>query len=266
MELLQKTKSARQHNMNTYKYHHQINQNDDDDIVISKLKNYKKPVIVKIQNENTPFIKRELPILHLLHNYKNTAKYICDFSCIDEERRWIKPIKHHVTLCNGVKEPMRFIIMEYIENGDIEPFLTTTQNIPALQSFFIQSACVIFELAEKYKITHGDLHSGNILLKTATNKTATYEIQDTTYRIQTHGKIPIIIDFGRARLETRKIAFTHIMEDITVLFHIYLSYIKQNEHIPQIIIDNIKDFIFTKKHKKEVVRTIENLFRDRSDA
>ena len=53
---------------------------------------------------------------------------------------------------------------EYIAHGDVSDFLRFPQESHVIKSIILQVACIIMQLASIYKIYHGDINSGNILI------------------------------------------------------------------------------------------------------
>jgi hypothetical protein len=72
-----------------------------------------------------------------------------------------------------------------------------------LSSLLLQTLCVLKIAQNKIKFTHSDLHLGNIMLVDTSNQFVCYRLADDkgkwyNYVIPTHGKIPVIIDYGTA--------------------------------------------------------------------
>jgi hypothetical protein len=63
-------------------------------------------------------------------------------------------------------------------------------------SLFLQILCLIWSLVEA-KISHFDLHSGNILIVKTEEKRREYNAFGITYYVKTYGYSPIIIDYDR---------------------------------------------------------------------
>ena len=263
MEFLPKTRKATMINVDTYKYQKKLltpsqtpsASNPIFNELKTRLKYYRKPVIVKIQNddENTR-IKRELSILHLLgaHDFQNIPKLICEFSCIDDkENQWIKQVNKYMKITVGQPEPLHFTVIEYIENGEICPFMSSA-NIDTIRSFFLQTACMIIQLSE-LGIKHNLLYHCNFLVKRVKHKTATYKIQNTTYNIPTYGHIPILTDFGMINRWTRKMKMplTYVIPDISHLFRICHFGMEKNDNVPKHVISNIENFVYNSNYQDD---------------
>jgi serine/threonine protein kinase len=131
-------------------------------VIQSVLKEYNKPVIVKILDESSIFLQKELNAIRRLTDYEYSVQMICDFSCMDNMSRWSQNHKGNIEFCSGNRDKLHFIVYEYIEDGDISDYLpNATQK--EIACIFFQLSMAVIMLAYKYGLTHGDLHSGNIL-------------------------------------------------------------------------------------------------------
>ena len=110
-----------------------------------------------------------------------------------------------------------------------EGVLKNKKNIHAIKSIILQITCVIIQLATIYKIYHGDINSGNILIDTIDDKTIDYRIEDETFTIQTYGVMPKIIDYGRSKFYKGDILPQDIWDDITVALGVIYNYIENAE-------------------------------------
>lgn len=152
------------------------------------------------KNVRNYFVTNELQLLQHLKDCTNVVQYICHFTCQDDIHRWMKHLNmsSERTPCleNG-KDALTFIVMEYIQDGDLEAFLRQQRHAKYTMAFFKLVALVIMELGDVYKVYHGDLNSGNILMKKTTKQYKTFKIDGKTYRAETNGYVPVLIDFGR---------------------------------------------------------------------
>ena len=152
-------------------------------VIKSVLDNYKKPVIVKIHDSVSYFVEKEITALNKLSEFENSVKKICDFSCLDDKARWKHMINHAIKFCNNKKNRLHFIVLEYIENGDIDLFFSKNPSKEMICSFFLQIELSIIKLALDYRISHGDLNSGNILISGTEKSRIHYKIMGKEYRI-----------------------------------------------------------------------------------
>jgi serine/threonine protein kinase len=205
---------------------------DEDDIVhviISKLRNYKENVVVKIHNENSIFVKKEIQTLKKIKNFKNSVNLLCDFSCMDEKQRWMNPVSHNVTFCNNKSELLHFFVFEYVKNGELDKFLQKTPTIEVLYSLFLQVAFSIITLNNVYCICHGDINTGNILIDHTEDDILTYTIDNKRYYVISHGIIPKLIDFGRSKEYNEPQPIGYVLEDIFIAFTVMNSWITNRE-------------------------------------
>ena len=226
-------------------------------VVKSILTEHQQPVVVKVHHARKIFIKNELEIMERLKNCPFAVKKICDFTCKDDTKRWMEHIKSPTTLCDpkGANK-LHYIVMEYIENGDIHKWLASHPTHDAIKSFCLQVALIIAELAFSYRVNHGDLNSGNILVEHTKRKTMKYRIKDTTFKVKTHNVIPKLIDFGRGDIYEGKVHQRAVLSDIYILLSVICNGIKDAT-----LKKEIEEFLYQESVKKKntVARFIERL-------
>ena len=215
-------------------------------VIKSKLQDYKEPVVVKIYDSENGRLYTEINILKKVKDYRNTARLICHFTCKDDKtsyfRKIIKTMKP-ITFCSKGTHLLHFFVYEYIANGDISDFFTKNNDINLIKSMTLQITAVIIELALVYKVIHGDINSGNIMVDTTEEKTLDYTIDGKTFEIETYGWMPKMIDYGKSRFYTdRIISPDDVWDDITGVLNIIAKYV-QSEKTKKNIIDL---FIHTK--------------------
>ena len=201
-------------------------------VVISKLQDYDKPVVIKVYDEYNFHLQIELRILKTIIGFRNTAKLICDFVCNDDKTKYITKIKIQMRFCGNGGDKLHFVVYEYIAHGDVGNLLLKTQNIHVIKSFILQMTCVIMQLAAIYRIYHGDLNTGNMLIDATNEKTIEYCIDGETIIIESHGIIPKVIDYGRSNFYTGNISQADIWFDIFTMLGVILPYI-ENEKLKQ---------------------------------
>jgi serine/threonine protein kinase len=195
-------------------------------VVLSILKDYDKPVVVKVYDEQNFHLHIELKIIKIINDYRNTAKLICDFSCNDDKTKYITTIKKQLRFCGNSIDKLHFFVYEYISNGDISVFLSKNQDIEIIKSIILQITCVIIQLASIYKIYHGDINSGNILIDTISKEHIEYCIENEIFIIKTHGYIPKMIDYGRSNLYKGNIINNEVWFDIILMLGVVYPYIQ----------------------------------------
>jgi len=206
-----------------------IHKDDFVRVVLSRLHNYNKPVIVKVYDEDNFHLNIELNVLEQVKGFRNTAEIICHFSCIDDKNKYITKIKNQIRFCGNGLDKLHFFVYEYIENGDVSDFLIKNQDVNIVISVILQITCVIIQLATIYKIYHGDINSGNILIDTLNEKTIDYCIDDEIFTIENHGIIPKIIDYGRSNFYKGNISNDEVWFDIILALGIIYPYIQDKE-------------------------------------
>lgn len=206
---------------------------------IIKSKMNGSPVIVKIQEPGRPY-NRETQIMRLLseNNIPNIIQHICDFSCKDDIFRWKEPIVTPQPLCNGSgQNDIHIIVMEYIEHNLIKELYRRTLPEQVVKNIIKQLMYLVLQLWYTFRITHGDLKEGNILLDIGTAKTNTYTIGKYTRHVNTLGYEPILIDFQVAAIHNyRNTSFTFndfILEQPLIIMRLFGSYIPNKREIEQ---------------------------------
>jgi serine/threonine protein kinase len=236
------------------KFAHEVGSHDDDFVHVAKgrLQKYGKDCIVKVHHAVNPLYDRELRILQHLCHYQKIVQYVCHFSCMDKKERWIHDILAHKPIlpCSITgTDNLAFIVMEYISNGSITDFFNVTPSFNQLKSLFLQTALLIIELGMKHKVYHGDLNSGNILLKrTHANAMITFDMEGGMIKINTHGIRPVLIDFGRGGFYDKKAKNRSlIMDDIMIAFSMYSNWVKHNEPF----VKSVRAIIAKHSHSKK---------------
>jgi serine/threonine protein kinase len=229
-------KSAQETGMGTDEFVH---------VIKSKLKNYEKNVVVKIHDSNSIYIAKELFAIEELSTFKNAVKSICNFSCIDNRSRWESNIRKDTKFCNNERDKLHFFIYEYIENGDVEEYFNSNPSVMEIKNIFLQCSLVIMILVKKYNIIHGDLNSGNILFSKTSQKTISYTLGDKKYIINTNGRIPMLIDFGRCKKIKGNIN-ENAMDDVFILLDTLSIWIKNTE-----LKEKVRKFLLDESIKKE---------------
>ena len=205
-------------------------------VVLSELKDYDKPVVVKVYDEDNIHLHIELNILKKVNGFRNTPRLICG-GFAPQRRLGLKGLcsldfdpQQQTWLGTGLKgQSPYFFVYEYISQGDISDFLNKNQEIDVIKSLILQITCVIIQLAEIYKVYHGDINSGNILVDATHENTVEYCIDDETFTIESQGIIPKIIDYGRSNFYKGTIPNDHIWFDVIMTLSVIYPYIKNDE-------------------------------------
>ena len=290
-EKLPKTRRARILSMETYKINcgknklygyrsfkgaeeTSMDKNEFVHVILSKLQDYDKPVVVKVYDANNTDLLLEKKILDKIRGYRNTARLICEFSCDDNKNNYITKLTKQIKFCErgtnkllyaerplGISTlrnadafpKLYFFVYEYIAHGDISDYLKKTRDVQIIKTLILQVVCVIIELATIYKVYHGDLNSGNILINTTDEKTLEYRVGDEIVVIESNGIIPKIIDFGRSKFHTEPINNQHVWYDIIMVITLINTYVTnyevdlvniKNQDPYELSLPSIKDYYF----------------------
>lgn len=221
-------------------------------VVLSKLQDYDKPVVVKVYDATNLQLLLEKKILDKIRGYRNTARLICEFSCDDNKKNYITKLTRQIKFCSSGTDKLYFFVYEYIAHGDISDYLQKKRDIKIIKTMILQVICVIIELATIYKISHGDLNSGNILIDKTDEKIIEYKIGDEIVSIESNGIIPKIIDFGRSKFYKEPI-IEHVWYDIIMVISLINTYVKnykvdlaiiKNQNPYEMSLPSIKDYYF----------------------
>jgi serine/threonine protein kinase len=198
-------------------------------VIISKLKDYNEPVVVKIYDSENRHLNIELKILEKIQDYRNTARLICHFSCKDDKKNYFRKIMKPIRFCSNGSHPFHYFVYEYIATGDISDFFTKNTDTNLIKSFVLQITAVIIQLASIYRIYHGDINSGNIMIDTTEEKTLDYCIENQTFTIETHGIIPKMIDYGRSNFYKEDFSPDYVWHDVNSVFDVLQKYIHSDQ-------------------------------------
>ena len=145
---------------------------------------------------------------------------------------------------------VHFFVYEYIAHGDVSDFLKGNQESHIIKSIILQVACIIMQLASIYKIYHGDINSGNILIDTTNEKTLDYCIEGQTFIIESYGIIPKIIDYGRSHFYKEAISNNEVWFDVILALGVIYPYI-QNSKLKEVVLDISKKEDMQKESLKD---------------
>lgn len=242
----QTLKDARESGMDTNNFVH---------VIKSVLDTYDKPVVVKIMDAENLFVDQEIRAIKHLQNFEYSVPMICHFTCMDDKKRWNRSYENQsLEFCSNQTDKLHFIVYEYIDGGDVsEYFASASQKEAACMLFQISIALMIMGFT--YSMTHGDLNSGNILLRKTDKTKILYKISGTSFFIQTYGYEPVFIDFPRSKI--LKLTEEFIMEDVFTAFKVSINYspsrklfqlflkkqMQTNYNSPQNFIKDMKDLI-----------------------
>jgi serine/threonine protein kinase len=214
----------------TYKSGSEVGSGDAEFVHVSKgTLNKQYACVVKVHHSRNLFIVRELEIMMHMHDNINIVQYVCHFSCKDDRAKLMKPNDPYIP-CKSGNDDLTFIIMEYVQGGDVGTFIKQCTDRNIILSMYVQVALSLIEMDTKYKVYHGDLNSGNILIKKAKNGKRSFDVDGKTYKVSTYGVRPVFIDFGRGGFYEKKSKNTKlIIEDVLVAWSVMTSWVQDVE-------------------------------------
>jgi hypothetical protein len=98
---------------------------------------------------------------------------------------------------NIIKSVCNCLITEYVNKKSLDDYTSSkTLSLASWKSIIFQVLYTIYVLQKKYKLSHNDLHCGNILIDTIDKEGyLTYELNNQKYYVKHNGVIPKIFDF-----------------------------------------------------------------------
>ena len=144
-------------------------------------------------------IEKEYYISQQLLNLPNFIRYFCVIKCNDDIKNIInnKNTISNYKICNYGDNPLGILVMKEYNLGSINNYFWNENNFNLLKNVIKQ---VIFSIIFAYNnkgFIHGDLHSGNILLKQKRNRELIYE-----NKILLLNDLEVVImDFEKSKLQ-----------------------------------------------------------------
>jgi hypothetical protein len=148
--------------------------------------------------------------------YPNSIKYFDTFKC--KSVAW-DLLNHRLPInkiCQDedlvlrdrifIPDPTYFMITELLSNT-LDKYiegLTADKKKDVRLSVIRQLACVLQIAQDELKFEHKDLFTRNILLRLQ-DGLITYKVREQEYTIETHGVVPVIIDYGESSIGSDKI-------------------------------------------------------------
>ncbi|XP_041839394.1 uncharacterized protein haspin [Melanotaenia boesemani] len=100
------------------------------------------------------------------------------------------------------KKDQLFIILEFEFGGvDLENSNGTLASLGVAKSILHQVTAALAVAEQELRFEHRDLHWGNVLVKTTTQKTGSFLLNGTVHSVATKGVLVRIIDYSISRLE-----------------------------------------------------------------
>ena len=182
-------------------------------------------IIVKLSDSSD--LHNEYMYGERLKKIKGFVKYICYFECNDDFRKNVS----ETTLCKGVGNSMKIIVMPYFKLGSIASY--KWDSIETLHSCLKHSILSILQAFFTLHIIHGDFHPGNVVLKET-------KLKELSYNIPTIGVInvpiykirPWIMDFENSSIATfdtpynKMVSLNNFYQDFSKFFLFLSTFIK----------------------------------------
>ena len=178
----------------------------------------KKTVVVKIST-NEKLLTQDFESSKKLNGIKcsNFSKYLGLFSCKDNIKNYSKtyPLPEH--FCKKEGDINYFLFMPYYKLGSLVQY--EPENIDQIISIINQVICSNYIAFQKLGFLHNDLHLGNILIKPTSKTNLTYNFNEGSRNILSHGIEIIIFDFDRSTFNNNR--FEMFLSQIMALINIY---------------------------------------------
>lgn len=146
-------------------------------------------------------IEKEQYISHELLNLPNFIRYFCVIKCNENIKNIInnKNTISKYKICNYGDNKIGILVMKEYNLGSVENYYWNKDNFSILKNIIKQ---VIFSILYAYdtkRFIHGDLHSGNVLLKPKRNEEINYNgkiLQINEFEV-------VIMDFEKSKLNQK---------------------------------------------------------------
>jgi serine/threonine protein kinase len=213
--------------LNNIKGAEETSLDNNDFVQISALKDYDKPVVVKIYSTFNEHLRNERRALEIVSGFRNTVPLLCSFACNDDKTRYITKLQQPIKFCNTRSpDKLNFFVFEYLRFGDISDYISKQSNSHVVYAIILQMVCVIMQLSHNYHILHGDLNTGNILVDITDEKMVDYEIDNKTISIASYGFIPKLIDYGKCLIFESPVPIYLTWKSIAMMFSAVRNYVK----------------------------------------
>jgi len=165
-------------------------------IILFALYEHKINVILKFGILES--IEHEYKINQELQELPNFIRYFCMIKCNDNIKNIINnknQISNYKMCCYGNNE-IGILVMKEYNLGSVDNYQWNENNINLLKNIIKQVSFSIIYAYDKKGFIHGDLHSGNVLLKSRRNKTIIYGDKKLTI----DNLEAVIMDFEKSKL------------------------------------------------------------------
>jgi serine/threonine protein kinase len=179
-------------------------------------------VVVKLQSASSVFERKEYTTLKYLADRKqnNIVDIICHFECNDTMLRWNNTIQTPTQFCKGGNDRLSLTVMEYVP---LSLYDIVTYDKEVITNIIQHITLTIVEMVMTNAITHGDLNSGNIMIRKEEPIVKEYRIGNSMIQFGTYGYEPVFIDFQFAKLlniQDVPTKFMNLKDDLGVTYNI----------------------------------------------
>lgn len=193
-----------------------------------------RPVVVKLQTVSR-LSEKEASIAALFTRAPppNVAVPICEFKCRNDLVTWKEPVRKPRQFCNGGTMTSVFV-MEEIPHNLIDFLAATPPTHAALTSILRQIGFALLYLVVHHRMSHGDIGSGNLMLRTDSPVTvAEYDLGSLgVHRFPTDGLEPVLIDFQRSVRSRGPVDVGLVADEICMAFDIIRTWMKRPHPFP----------------------------------
>lgn len=215
-----------------------------------------QPVVVKLQ-ELGRLSEKEAIIAGRLSQYDppNVAAPICEFKCKNDFIEWKQPIQKAKQFCTGKADMTSVFVMEYIPHNLTEFLATTAVPAAVYRSILKQLGFALTNLHSTLKMTHGDIGSGNMMLRLTSPRTIEYSICGKPYSVPTLGYEPVLIDFQRSVQYTGGMDAGMLADEIAMAFDILARWSKD----PPFPLTRVLDALGAAMNLEEILEILTSL-------
>lgn len=185
--------------------------------------------VVKITKAEDAKVERAA--YRAIGSHPNVARFITEFTCIDNMKRLDATKKFCEPTPNKKNKLLNHMVFEHIHLGkNIDEHIDT--NPKHVNSAFMQCVLALCEFYQK-GVCHGDIASDNILVSPANDMSSvTYTVDGTRIRIKTQGYVVKFIDFEMANV--KRPSFREFVFDLTVLTDFFVRWTSGSKNIARI--------------------------------
>ena len=147
----------------------------DENAIVLKALNYLN-INVVLKFGMLQSIEKEFSISNELLEMPNFMKYFCILKCYDDIKNILlnKNTISKYKICHYGNNQVGILVMKHYYLGSIENYDWNENNFELLKNVIKQTIYAVAFAYEKKGFIHGDLHSGNVLLKPKRNPEISY--------------------------------------------------------------------------------------------